>query len=505
MQIPVTEDLRKQELFSLCASLFDQRPLIVASNRGPLEFHISPEGNPQPRRGSGAVVTALNSLVQRYPFSWVANAMGEGDRRAQQAAESSNIPSPLPNQKVSARYVITPRRAYHKFYNVFCNPLLWFLQHSMWSPAYTPNLDSTVHDTWATGYTPVNQAFADAIVAEAADGPPPIVMIHDYHLYLTAGMVRQELPQAIITHYLHIPWPSLRTWQLLPGYIRTAICSSLCACDVVGFQSRWDARAFLECCEAFISGSKVDYAEGTIEVDGHCTLVRAYPMSIAVDEVRAIAESQRATEFLAKISEYTTQHTIVRVDRAEPNKNITRGFRAYQTMLEAHPEIKEEVTFLAFLVPSRTHTKQYERYMEEIEALVRQINSSHGSPNWQPIHVFTENNYTQAIAGLRLYDTLLVNPVVDGMNPVAKEGPVVNNHHGVLVLSEGSSAFEQLRDGVLAISPADIEGTAEALYQSVMMSPEERVRRSEILVEAVEREDSVHWLLTQLQDIASLA
>ena len=128
MQIPVTEDVRKQELFSLCASLFEQRPLIVASNRGPLEFHMSPEGNPQPRRGSGAVVTALNSLVQHFEFSWVANAMGEGDRRAQQAVESSNIPSPLPNQKVSARYVITPRRAYHKFYNVFCNPLLWFLQ-----------------------------------------------------------------------------------------------------------------------------------------------------------------------------------------------------------------------------------------------------------------------------------------------------------------------------------------------------------------------------------------
>lgn len=504
MQIQVTEDTRRQELFSLCASLLERRPLIVASNRGPLEFHISPEGKLQPRRGSGAVVTALNNLIQHFEFSWVANAMGEGDRRAQQAAESASIPSPLPNQKVSARYVITPRRAYHKFYNVFCNPLLWFLQHSMWSPAYTPNLDSTVHDTWATGYTPVNQAFADAIVAEAGEGTAPIIMLHDYHLYLTPGMVRQELPNAVLSHYLHIPWPSLRTWQLLPAYIRTAICESLCACDVVGFQSRWDARSFLECCEAFIPGSRVDYAEGTIETASRCTLVRAYPMSIAVDEVRAIAESQRATEFHGKVSEYTSEHTIVRVDRAEPNKNITRGFRAYQAMLESHPELKEEVTFLAFLVPSRTHTKQYERYMEEIEALVRQINNHHGSPNWQPIHVFTENNYTQAIAGLRLYDTLLVNPVVDGMNPVAKEGPVVNNRHGVLVLSEGSSAYEQLRDGVLAISPADIEGTAEALYQSVVMPAEERVRRSESLIAAIEREDSVHWLLTQLRDIDTL-
>jgi trehalose 6-phosphate synthase len=233
-------------------------------------------------------------------------------------------------------------------------------------------------------------------------------------------------------------------------------------------------------------------------------MVRAYPSSIDVDEVRAIAESQRAQDYLNRVGEFTAKHTIVRVDRAEPNKNIIRGFRAYQTMLESHPELKEEVTFLAFLVPSRTHIKQYERYMEEIEALVRQINSAHGSPNWQPVHIFSENNYTQAIAGLKLYDTLLVNPVVDGMNPVAKEGPIVNTQNGVLVISEGSSAFDQLRGGALAVAPADIEGTAQALYEAVTMSPEERAQRATTLVESIEREDSVQWLLTQFQDILSL-
>ena len=142
--------------------------------------------------------------------------------------------------------------------------------------------------------------------------------------------------------------------------------------------------------------------------------------------------------------------------------------------------------------------------MEEIEALVRQINLTHGSPNWKPVHVFSENNYTQAIAGLKLYDTLIVNPVVDGMNPVAKEGPIVNTQNGVLIISEGSSAFDQLREGALAVSPADIEGTAQALYAAVTMSPEDRARRSTTLVESIEREDSVQWLLTQLEAIQSL-
>jgi trehalose 6-phosphate synthase len=142
--------------------------------------------------------------------------------------------------------------------------------------------------------------------------------------------------------------------------------------------------------------------------------------------------------------------------------------------------------------------------MEEIEALVRQINTTHGSPNWKPIHIFSENNYTQAIAGLKLYDTLMVNPVVDGMNPVAKEGPVVNAQNGVLIISDGSSAFEQLCNGALAVSPADIEGTAKALYTAFTMSPVERTQRAATLVESIEREDSVQWLLTQFQDIESL-
>ena len=121
MQIPITVDQRRQQLSELCTNILQQHPLIVASNRGPLEYHLSPEGKLQPSRGSGAIVTALSSLIQNFEFTWVANAMGEGDRRAQQETEGGSILSPLPKQKVSVRYVITPRRMYHKFYNIFCN------------------------------------------------------------------------------------------------------------------------------------------------------------------------------------------------------------------------------------------------------------------------------------------------------------------------------------------------------------------------------------------------
>ena len=142
--------------------------------------------------------------------------------------------------------------------------------------------------------------------------------------------------------------------------------------------------------------------------------------------------------------------------------------------------------------------------MEEIDGLIRSVNQSLGNSDWQPIQVFHENNYTQAIAGMRLYDTLLVNPVADGMSLIAKEGPVINTKNGVLILSESTGAYPQLKEGSLTVAPADLEGAAEAFYQAVTMSPEERQRRSTILTEAIEREDVVHWLLSQFQDIAAL-
>ena len=506
MEASPPSDPRKQELLDLCGALLAQRRLIVASNRGPLEFHLNPDGNLQPRRGSGAVVTALSSIIQAFDFTWVANAMGEGDRRALDQAEGRHIQSPLPSQRVAMRYVVTPRRVYHKFYNIVCNPLLWFLHHYMWSAPYTPNIDNTVHDAWSNGYGPVNRAFADAIVSEVDQGAAhPIVMVHDYHLYLVAGMVRQALPQAIIQHFTHVPWPSPSSWHLLPDSMRSAICGSLCDADVAGFQSPWDVHNFLGTCHWFLKGAEIDYEASTVTVNGHRTLVRAYPVSIDVADVRRIASSPRALEYERRLESLCAEHTIVRVDRAEPSKNVVRSLRAYHILLDRHPELHERVTFLAFLVPSRTHIRQYERYMDEVDGLIRTINDSFGRGDWRPIQVFHENNYTQAIAGMRLYDTLLVNPVVDGMSLVAKEGPVINTKNGVLLLSESSGAYGQLKEGALGVAPADLEGTAEALYQAITMSPEERERRATILKEAIKREDATHWLLSQLQDIAALA
>jgi len=273
----------------------------------------------------------------------------------------------------------------------------------------------------------------------------------------------------------------------------------------VGFQSPVDVRNFVDTCEAFLPEAEVDHVNLAVSLEGHRTVVKAYPISIDVEEVRRIATSRRALEYEKGIEALCTENTIVRVDRAEPSKNVVRGFRAYSILLARHPELHGQVTFLAFLVPSRTHIRQYKRYLSEIETVVGEINIRFGKADWQPITVFYENNYTQAIAGMKQYDVLLVNPVIDGMNLVAKEGPVVNAKNGVLVLSETTGAYRQLREGALGVSPADLEGTAEALYQAITMGDDERARSAKLLVEAVQREDITHWICRQLEDIEALA
>ena len=498
-------EARWAQLRALCDSMLSDRRLILASNRGPVEHYISPQGRIESRRGSGGVVTALSSLAQMVEFTWVASAIGEGDRKVSEESQGNRIPSPLPGHQIHLRFVATPRRVYHKFYNVFCNPLLWFLQHYMWNSPYNPNLDANVHNAWEEGYRQVNKAFAEAVIDEAKEySTSPIVMIHDYHFYLAPEYVRNALPDSIIHHFTHIPWPAPQYWKLLPSYMNKSICNGLCSADVVGFQTIHDVRNFLDTCEEFLPDCEIDYQNKAVDLGGHRTLVRAYPVSINVNEISRIANSPRALDYEKKLRPMCNESTIIRVDRAEPSKNVVRGFKAFGSLLSRHPELLGRVNFLAFLVPSRTHIRQYQRYMEEILQVIQDINTTYGKDEWQPITSFIENNYTQAIAGMKLYDVMLVNSVIDGMNLVAKEGPIVNNQSGVLILSETTGAHKQLEPGALSVSPSDIEGTMQAMYQALTMSTEERVQRAETLCKIIEEEDIIDWIYSQLVDLQGI-
>jgi trehalose 6-phosphate synthase len=446
--------------------LSKRQTLIVVSNRGPITYDRV-DGERVERRGGGGLVTALRPLQQEHDVTWIASAMTDEDRAVANEGNSDVV------------LVAHDPDAYDAYYNVVANPMLWFIQHQLWGRALRPNLDRDFRAAWHDGYARVNRGFADAVIAALDEHPGATVFFHDYHLYLAPRYVRDARPDAQLAHFVHIPWPT--DWTILPEEMRLALHDGLLANDVVAFHTERWARNFEWSCAEACGGCRD-------------TLVTHHPISIDVeefDELRATEAVQREVEGLPR-----PEQLIVRVDRTDPSKNIVRGFLALATLLEDHPEWKGHVKMLALLNPSREEVPEYVQYVEAIERTVAEVNERHGDV----IDLRVDDNFPRSVAAYLRYDVLLVNAVFDGMNLVAKEGPLVNERDGVLVLSENAGAHEELAEWSLTVSPYDIQGQADALHEALSMAPGERARRAEALREHVRDHDVHEWLATLLGD-----
>lgn len=484
--------------------LLGGRRLILGANRGPLTFSSSADGTLRARRGSGGVVTALSQVSDHVPVTWVAATMNDAERRA--AREPDAVARALPDDRVRLRFASVERSVFDAAYNVIANPLLWFFQHELWNLPELPIIDARTLRAWHAGYVPLNHAFAEAILREVPRGDrEPRIMLHDYHLYLAAEPIRSARPDAVLSHFTHIPWPPSSRWRILPPMMREAITRGLLACDVVGFQTPRYAHNFLRCVETFLPDARVDFQSRTVSIGSRQTRVRAYPISLDVAATRRVATSIPARRRRAELQAASNRSVIVRVDRLEPSKNILRGFYAFEALLEANPNLRGNVTFLAFLVPSRSGISEYRDYRRRVLDAAERINARFGRAGRAPVRIFLENNYVQALAALSLADVVLVNPLIDGMNLVAKEAAVVNDHDGVLILSETAGAYEQMADGVLPVAAADIIGTAQAMAAALEMPTLERRARLDRLREGIEREDIRWWLRRQFRDLAAIA
>jgi trehalose 6-phosphate synthase len=483
--------------------LLGDRRLLIVTNRGPVTFAAGPHGGLRPRRGSGGLVTALSQVGRHVPVTWVAAPLSDGDRQG--IADPALIDRAMHGERMRLRFVSLERAQYDAAYNVIANPLLWFLQHQMWELPTRPVIDGGTLRAWENGYVPVNEAFARAVLRQAPEDAEPRIMLHDYHLYLAPAMIRERRPDALISHFTHIPWPPSSLWQTITPSIRTAIVAGLAAADVLGFQTERYAHNYLRAAESFLPGARVDHRTRRVILEsGHVAHVRDYPISIDVHATRDVASSIRARRRAEQLVAGTRGRTIVRVDRLEPSKNILRGFAAFESLLQRYPRLRGELTFLAFLVPSRTSLREYGDYGRQVQAAVDRINARYGRADYRPVQIFYENNYAQAIAGLAIADVVLVNPLVDGMNLVAKEAAVVSGRDAVLVLSETAGAYDQMAAGVLPVAPADVAGTAEALYRALQMPAAERHERIEVLRRGVEREDIGWWLRRQMEDLVRI-
>jgi len=256
-------------------------------------------------------------------------------------------------------------------------------------------------------------------------------------------------------------------------------------------------------CKTYLPNADVCASRGKIEYKGRVTAVWANPISVDVNELRDLAASADVELCREELTSSRDIKTIVRVDRLDPSKNVLRGFEAYERLLERRPELLGQVRFLSYLVPSRTGIPEYDDNAQAVFDKVDAINARFGRRDWSPISLYYEQNRPQAFAGLELYDVLIVNSVADGMNLVSKEGPVINQRDGVLVLSRTAGSYDELRSGALCVDPLDIEGTADALSRALDMPASERQRRASMLLDAIESHELRDWLRHQTSDLAA--
>jgi trehalose 6-phosphate synthase len=475
----------------------ESRPLVLVSNRGPVTF----QEDGSVKRGTGGLVTALTGLASHRDAVWVCSTMTEQD--AERARENEGRPFSVTSPAggdFQVKLVESDPDAYDRFYNIVANPMLWFIQHYLWDLSNAPDIRTSEVEAFEFGYNAVNEDLARAVVEEIDGVEEPVVMVHDYHLYTLPGLVRRARPDVVLHHFVHIPWTQPDAWRVLPTRIRNELYEGLLANDIIGFHTRSYRWNFLQCCRDLL-GLEVEFERGIVHFGDREVWVRAYPLPIDAKATQRVAGSDRVAEFEERLLERRREHLILRVDRADLSKNVLRGFTAFDMFLEQHPEFAERVTFIAQLMPSRTDVPEYAEYLERIEAIVAVVNHRHGTPDWMPIQLKLRDDLEEAVAAYKHYDVLLVNAMFDGMNLVAKEGPIVNERAGVSILSENTGAHEELGEFALSVNPFDIQELADSIHAALTMEPDERRRRADGLRRIVTARDPGDWIDEQLHDI----
>ncbi len=479
-----------------------ENELILVSNRGPISYRRDESGELATVRGAGGLVTALLGVATACDITWIASAMTSEDSEISLRMGGGRAEVGYAGHRLGLRFVVTEPETYHKFYNIIANPMIWFIQHYLWDLSVAPDIRDHEFDAWENGYQVVNRQFADAVCDELEQrrDQPPVVMLHDYHLYTCPELVRSRFPEAFLHQFIHIPWPQSDSWRVLPRHIRRAVVSGLLANDIVAFHTRRYVRNFLVCCEELL-GLEVDYQNSTVSYQQREVWVRAYPISIDCADFESLAESGPVLAEEKKLLEMRREYLVLRVDRMDLSKNIVRGFKAFDMFLDEHPEFAQRITFLALLQPSREDVDEYVEYRDKIMRVVEVINTKHGTANWMPIDLRMQDNFPRSVAAYKQFDVLMVNAIYDGMNLIAKEAGLINRKGGVIILSENAGAHEELGDYCISVSPFDLESQSRALYQALTMEKDDKERLAGKIKETVKLNDIHKWIETQFVDI----
>ena len=460
----------------------DLAEFVVIANRLPVDRYIAPDGTVTWRTSPGGLVTALEPVMRRKGGAWI-GWHGAADEKLKPFEHDglSLVPIQLSAQEVE------------EYYEGFSNATLWPLYHDVIAPP-------EFHREWWDSYVQVNQRFADRAAKVARRGAT--VWVQDYQLQLVPAMLRERRPDLRIGFFLHIPFPPRELFTQLPW--RRQILEGLTGADLVGFQLPGAAQNFVR-----LVRERVGYKTHRDLIylpDGRTVIAKAFPISIDANAFEELARSESVTARCKEIRESlgNPKHVLLSVDRLDYTKGLRQRLRAFGELLRDGSIDVDDAVFVQVATPSRERVNQYRILRDDIDRLVGRLNGDVGRIGQQPITYLHASYPREEMAALyRAADVMVVTPLRDGMNLVAKEYVACRyDDDGALVLSEFAGAAAELRYAY-RVNPYDINGMKDALMEAMRAEPREKARRMRPMRKHVIEHDIDHWATAFLDDLAA--
>lgn len=460
--------------------------LVIAANRLPVDRVVGPDGSSEWHRSPGGLVTAMESVMRGREGAWVG-----------WAGEAGEAPAPFAEAGMWLHPVPLSEDELQTYYEGFSNDTLWPIYHDVIVPAH-------FHREWWQDYQRVNERFAEAVCEVAAPGAR--VWIHDYQLQLVPALVRRLRPDLRIGWFNHIPFPPVELFAQLPW--RSQIIDGLLGADYLGFQRSADAANFVRAARQLDGRSTRGETVTTTDPDGRERVVRASSVPISIDYA-GLEQLARSPEVLARAEQIRTslgdpEIVMLGVDRLDYTKGIRHRLKAYEELLSEGAFRPPEVTFVQVATPSRERVEAYKRLRTEVETTVGRINGTYGTLGSPAVHYLHQSYPREEMAALfQVADVMLVTPLRDGMNLVAKE--YVTCRHdlgGALVLSEFTGAWHELHQSFVC-NPHDIEGLKQTMLRAIETDPKDRRRLMRASRRRVSEHDVQRWADRFLDNLAS--
>lgn len=453
--------------------------LLVVSNRLPLTAkRVS--GRWRGERSSGGLVAAMAPLMQQTRGLWLG---WPGDAIPGEPAGRARLMETWEREHGYVAVEI-PAKVSRSFYEGYANDTLWPLLHGF------PTRVVFAPETWAA-YHDANQRFADAVLGRHQQGD--LIWAHDYQLMLVPQMIREQVPDARVGFFLHIPFPSSEVFRILPE--RELLLRGLLGADALAFQTHGHLHNFRR---SILQVLGLESQMDSVQVDGRTVRLSALPIGIQSEEWRELTrEDKKVARRRAQLSErHHGRQLIISVDRLDYTKGIPERLRTFRRLLRTSPAWRGKVTLVQVAVPSRERVPAYVDLRSEVSELVGEVNGDFGTPEWQPVVYLRRSINKHELAALySAADVAWVGPLRDGMNLVAKEYCACDiEERGVLLLSEFAGAAAQLQRHALLFNPHDIVGMAETMHAALVMPAEERQRRMQMLRRTVRKQDVFWWV-----------